>query len=117
MGFGGPGAMGFSGGGLFLIILIIWSVAIKGFALWHAARRGEKWWFVALLIINTAGILELIYLIFFAKVLLRDRMKNAPSLESDPAPKHSHSSDSSHHSDHSHGSYAPKPTEDTKDGN
>ena len=54
-------------GGLFLLLVLV-SLALKGFALWHAAKRGEKWWFVALLLINTMGILELVYLIFFAKV-------------------------------------------------
>ncbi len=54
-------------GGVFLLVVLI-SLALKGFALWHAAKRGEKWWFVALLIINTLGILELVYIVFFAKV-------------------------------------------------
>jgi hypothetical protein len=31
-------------------------------ALWHAGRRNQPWWFVILLILNTAGILEIIYL-------------------------------------------------------
>jgi len=34
-------------------------------ALWHAARKGETYWFVALLIVNTAGILEILYLYVF----------------------------------------------------
>ena len=54
-------------GGLFLLLVLV-SLAIKGFALWHAAKRGEKWWFIALLLINTLGLLELVYLVFFAKV-------------------------------------------------
>jgi len=49
----------------FLIIAALWTVAIKGYALWHAARNSQKWWFVALLFINTLGILEVIYLIWF----------------------------------------------------
>lgn len=49
------------------ILLLIWSLAIKGYALWVAAQRREKWWFIALLIINTVGILEVAYLIFVAK--------------------------------------------------
>ena len=67
--FFGPGALlGISLlGGLFILLVLI-SLALKGFALWHAAKRGEKWWFVALLLINTMGLLELAYLIFFAKV-------------------------------------------------
>lgn len=48
---------------LVLILLSIWALAIKGIALWTAARRKEKGWFIALLIINTLGILEVIYLL------------------------------------------------------
>jgi hypothetical protein len=52
----GIGAIGLL---LFLVVLVL-----KGYALWHAARRSETWWFIALLILNTAGILELVYLYF-----------------------------------------------------
>ena len=48
--------------------LVIWSLIWKGFALWHAAGRQQKIWFIILLILNTAGILEIIYLFFVAKV-------------------------------------------------
>lgn len=48
-----------------IIIAALWTVVIKGFALWHSARNSQKWWFVALLLINTLGILEVIYLIWF----------------------------------------------------
>lgn len=51
-------------GGILLIIILV----LKGYSLWYAARRGEKWWFIALLLINTVGILELIYLFAVAKV-------------------------------------------------
>jgi methionyl-tRNA synthetase len=50
---------------IFAFALLI--VALKGYSLWHAAKRNEKWWFVAILILNTIGILELIYLIFIVK--------------------------------------------------
>jgi len=50
-----------------LIPILIWVVFWKGLALWHSARRGEAWWFIALLLINTIGILELIYLFFVIK--------------------------------------------------
>lgn len=51
----------------FLIAIALWTVVIKGFALWHAARGGQKEWFIALLVINTLGILEVVYLIWFRK--------------------------------------------------
>lgn len=42
--------------------LMVWSIVWKGFALWRAAQRSEKVWFIVFLIINTAGILEILYL-------------------------------------------------------
>ena len=50
-----------------LIIFVLWSVAIKGCALWFAARNGQKGWFVFLLVVNLLGIPELVYLIWFRK--------------------------------------------------
>jgi len=48
-----------------LAVFAVWTVAIKGYALWHAARNEQKTWFVFLLIVNSIGILELVYLIWF----------------------------------------------------
>lgn len=50
-----------------IIPLVIWALAWKGWALWLAARRGEKIWFLILLVVNTLGILEIIYIFFIAK--------------------------------------------------
>lgn len=50
-----------------IIILALWTLPWKAYALWKSARRNEKWWFFALLIINTAGILEIIYIFVFSK--------------------------------------------------
>jgi hypothetical protein len=56
------------GFGPLFILLIIWSIFWKGLALWHAGRRGQPWWFVIMLVVNTAGILEIIYLFAVAKL-------------------------------------------------
>lgn len=48
-------------------LLIAWSLFWKGMALWKAARQGHKNWFIALLILSTVGILEIIYLAVFTK--------------------------------------------------
>ena len=48
-----------------LMLVALWTVLVKGYALWHAARGSQKWWFIALLVINTLGILEIVYLIWF----------------------------------------------------
>jgi hypothetical protein len=52
---------------LLLAVLIIWSVIWKGVALWKAARNSHKAWFVVMLIVNTVGILEIIYIFGFGK--------------------------------------------------
>lgn len=59
---------GIFGVGAIGLILLAVVIVLKGLALWHASKRDEKWWFIAMLVLNTAGILELVYLIFFAKV-------------------------------------------------
>lgn len=50
---------------LLIILVIIWSFIWKGIALWKCGRNNQLAWFVVLLLINTAGILEIIYLLFF----------------------------------------------------
>lgn len=59
---------------LLLPVISIWSAIWKGLALWKAARKEQKPWFIALLVINTVGLLEIIYLFVvpkFEKVALR----------------------------------------------
>jgi D-alanyl-lipoteichoic acid acyltransferase DltB (MBOAT superfamily) len=60
---------------LFLGIIAVWSLVLKVLAVWYSARAGQKGWFVVLLIVNTLGILELIYFIWF-------RPKTTDSIES-----------------------------------
>lgn len=47
-------------------ILLIWTLIWKGLALWKSARNDQRYWFVALLLLNTLGILEILYLFVFA---------------------------------------------------
>jgi len=47
--------------------LLVWSIAWKGLALWNASKNDQKNWFIAILVINTIGILEIVYLFGFAK--------------------------------------------------
>ena len=48
-------------------VLAIWSIIWKGIALWKAARNGSKTWFIVMLVLNTVGILEIVYIFYFAK--------------------------------------------------
>ncbi len=62
------GGAGFATFGPLVLLLILWSLFWKGLALWHAGRRGQPWWFVIMLVINTVGILEIIYLFVVLKL-------------------------------------------------
>ena len=49
-------------------IIAIWSIPWKCVALWKAARNGSLAWFIVLSIVNTVGILEILYIFVFAKL-------------------------------------------------
>lgn len=44
-------------------LLAAWELAWKGIALWKAARAEDKAWYVIMLIVNTVGILPIIYIL------------------------------------------------------
>ncbi|MDI6602542.1 MAG: DUF5652 family protein [Patescibacteria group bacterium] len=56
-----------------ILLLIIWVLPWTPparhprLALWKAAKNNHKWWFVALLVINTLAILEILYIFIFNK--------------------------------------------------
>jgi len=50
-----------------VIIISIWTLFWKGYSLWTASKNEHKIWFVILLVCNTVGILEIIYVFFVAK--------------------------------------------------
>jgi len=50
---------------LWLIPIIIWELIWKGIALWKSAQNSQKAWFIVILIVNTIGLLSIIYILFF----------------------------------------------------
>ncbi len=52
--------------------ILVWIAVWKGLALWKAARRGSSAWFIILLVVNTVGILEILYLYVFSEIKLGD---------------------------------------------
>jgi methionyl-tRNA synthetase len=85
-----PFGLGAMFGGLILVALL-WSIVWKGLALWHSGRRGQAWWFVIMLVVNTLGILEIIYLFGVAKLRFDQLFTKG----------HSHEHTHPHH-DHAH---------------
>lgn len=50
-----------------LAVLLIWIVIWKGIGLWIAVKEDQKVWFWTILILNTFGILEIVFIFFFSK--------------------------------------------------
>lgn len=50
-----------------LVIASLATLPLKAFALWKSARLYHRYWFVALFVINTLGILDAIYLLWVVK--------------------------------------------------
>ena len=66
----------FPGWPFWLIVgLLVWNLVWKGFALWKSARNKSMIWFIVFLIVNTAGILEILYLFVFSKMGERKRKR------------------------------------------
>ncbi|MGE5540863.1 MAG: DUF5652 family protein [Bacillota bacterium] len=63
-----------------LILVVVWTLVIKGIALWKAARHDHRAWFIILLVVNTLGILELIYLFWLSR-------RSRASVASSPTPE------------------------------
>ncbi|MEX2012502.1 MAG: DUF5652 family protein [Patescibacteria group bacterium] len=64
--------LGFNTGGFtlllpFILIMAFWEIAWKGWAMWKAAENKDTGWFVALLLLNTFGILPILYIYVFSK--------------------------------------------------
>lgn len=51
-----------------LLIVILWTIFWKAMALWISARKNDSVWFIILMLVNTLGILEIIYIFGVAKV-------------------------------------------------
>lgn len=65
--------------GVVIAIAALWSIPWKGMALWKAARASDTWWFIALLVVNTVGVLDILYIYIFSKWKWH-QSENAPTL-------------------------------------
>jgi len=46
-----------------IAVLAVWELIWKGIALWKAAKNNDTVWYVAIIVINTVGLLPIIYLL------------------------------------------------------
>ena len=54
---------------LWIWAVVLWDIVLKMIALWRAARNKHLVWFIVIAILNTVGILPLIYLFTHKEVL------------------------------------------------
>jgi len=59
----------------FLAIILIWIATWKLLALWKSARKGSIIWFIVLALINTVGILEILYIFIFSEIGKKNKRK------------------------------------------
>jgi len=50
-----------------IFLIIAWTIPWKGLALWKATKNNHKRWFIALLVLNTLAVLEILYIFIFSK--------------------------------------------------
>ena len=58
----------------FFALILLWILPWKGVALWKSARNGHKYWFIALLIVQTFAVLDIIYIF----IIDRKKIKQMP---------------------------------------
>jgi methionyl-tRNA synthetase len=51
-----------------IAIIFLWSFIWKLLALWKSARKSNPIWFIILAIMNTVGILEILYIYVFSEM-------------------------------------------------
>jgi len=51
-----------------LVLVFIWSAVWKLMALWKSARKSSLAWFIVLGVVNTLGILEILYIYVFSEM-------------------------------------------------
>jgi len=65
---------------IILLITVFWVLPWKVYSLWTASKKNQKGWFIAILVLNTFGILEIIYTFGVAKKKWSDIRKAFRSL-------------------------------------
>lgn len=51
-----------------LVIIVLWTGIWKLLALWKSARNNHLAWFIVMAIVNTMGILPILYIFVFSKL-------------------------------------------------
>ena len=58
-----------------ILLIMIWEGVWKLIALWKSARKGSIIWFICLALINTIGILPILYIYVFSEMKKKKKSK------------------------------------------
>ena len=73
---------------LWVYPILVWTIAWKAVAAWRAARNGHLIWFVVFFVVNTIGVLPIIYLAWFQDVNYnkgKKKVRKKPMRKKSPA--------------------------------
>lgn len=73
----------FEDNAVIILLIALWDLAWKGFAMWRAAHKSSKLWFTALLVINSAGIVPILYLLITGGLTLTPAATDAATTDDD----------------------------------
>ncbi len=59
----------------YVYALLVADLILRGLALYKSARQEQKIWFIALLIVNTLGVLPLVYLVLQKRAKVKPAAK------------------------------------------
>jgi hypothetical protein len=54
-------------------LVLFWSLFWKATAMWKAGRLNKPVWFIILLLVNTFGILEILYIFLFSRIKMDEK--------------------------------------------
>ena len=60
----------------YILLVSLWTIPWKGVALWKASRNNQLGWFIALMLVNSLAVLEIVYIFYFV-----DKKKKENSLQ------------------------------------
>lgn len=58
---------------IILVLVMLWILPWKAYALWLSARNEQKWWFVIMFLVNLFAILNIIYIFFISPKKTREQ--------------------------------------------
>ena len=59
-----------------LLVVFLWEAIWKIAALWKSARKGHIVWFIVIALVNTIGILPILYIYVFSKMKIKEKKIN-----------------------------------------